>query len=83
MNNKIDEGQQPETQYAVRPHHRMARAPKDKYFKTRNVLNTLFIIGALAGLIVYFCASHNAGIIVILVAMVFKIVECCFRLIHR
>ena len=45
--------------------------PKTNTSRRGNVLNTLFIIGALAGLIVYFCASHN-GIIVILVAMVFK-----------
>lgn len=52
------------------------------YLKVRNVLNLIFMLGALAGLIVYWKVDHTTGIIIILVAMAFKLVECALRFIH-
>ena len=83
MNSQLEDKPQQESQYAVRPHHRMERPKRDRYFKTRNILNLLFVLGAIAGLLVYFYANHNAGIIIILVSMVFKVIECCLRLFRR
>ena len=45
----------------------------------RNVLNIIFMLGALAGVLVYFYGDQDAGTVVILVSMLFKIVECVFR----
>ena len=45
----------------------------------RNILNIIFMVGALAGVIVYFNGSQTTGTIIILISMVFKIVECVFR----
>lgn len=48
----------------------------------RQWLNLIFMLGALVGLIVYFFSeSEQTGIIIILVAMVFKFVEVALRII--
>lgn len=51
----------------------------DRYIGLRNILNAIFMLGALAGIIVYFVWDNNIGTIVILASMVFKFVECVFR----
>ncbi len=53
----------------------------DRYIVLRNILNIIFMLGALAGMAVYFKLDHQAGTIVILSSMLFKIVECVFRFI--
>ena len=60
-------------------HHRGKETKEDRFFRIRNVLNIIFIIGALVGLVLYFASDHTSGTIVILAAMVFKIVESCLR----
>lgn len=59
---------------------RRHRRPADRYLLLRNVLNIIFMLGAIAGVAVYMLADSSVGTIVILVAMAFKIVECVFRL---
>lgn len=55
---------------------------KDQFRTARQWLNILFMIGAVAGVLVYlFHTPQTLGIIIILVAMVFKIVECGLRFI--
>lgn len=51
----------------------------DKYIVLRNILNIIFMVVALIGIIVYFYGNQNTGTIIILIAMAFKIVECVFR----
>ena len=51
----------------------------DRYMALRNILNIIFMLGALAGVVVYFYGNQDTGTIIILVSMVFKIVECVFR----
>ena len=69
---------------AQRPVRRHKRLPDDdKYFTLRNILNIIFMLGAIVGVIFYFTADDNTvGTIIILAAMTFKIAECCFRFIH-
>ena len=43
------------------------------------ILNLIFMLGALIGVLVYFQWDKQTGTIIILVSMVFKIVECVFR----
>lgn len=57
--------------------------PRDKYFKVRNALNAIFMLGALGGLATYYLADKTIGIYIILGAMVFKMAECCLRLTQR
>lgn len=49
-------------------------------FRLRNILNILFIIGAIIGMAYYFFIEEYIGTIIILVAMGFKITETSIRL---
>ena len=51
----------------------------DRFLKTRNWLNVIFIIFAVAGMAVYYFSNQTVGSIVIIVGMVFKFVECILR----
>ena len=67
-----------------RPDHRMQRKErKDRFLYIRQWLNIIFMLGAVIGVIVYFLADlTTTGTIIILVAMVFKIIECVLRFIR-
>ncbi|MBF1393729.1 MAG: hypothetical protein HXN36_02105 [Prevotella histicola] len=67
-----------------RPDHRMHRQErKDRFLYIRQWLNIIFMLGAVIGVIVYFLADlTTTGTIIILVAMVFKIIECVLRFIR-
>lgn len=54
---------------------------KDRFLMLRQVLNILFMIGAVVGILLYFYQNKTIGTVVILVAMFIKMVECVFRLI--
>lgn len=79
INNEVDESTGLE-----RP-HRFHRRPasEDKYFKIRNVLNIIFMLGAIVGMGVFYFHNRTMGTIIILTAMAFKIAECCFRFIRQ
>lgn len=55
----------------------------NSFLRIRNILNTIFIFGALIGMGVYFWKDQTIGGIIIIGAMVFKFVECCLRFIHK
>ena len=67
-----------------RPDHRLHRQErKDRFLYIRQWLNIIFMLGAVIGVIVYFLADlTTTGTIIILVAMVFKIIECILRFIR-
>lgn len=70
-------------EHSVTSRRRKAEEPKrDQFRMTRQWLNIIFMVGAIAGLLVYFLSDHRTGIIVILAAMVFKIVECALRMVR-
>lgn len=55
---------------------------KQRFFRLRQILNTVFIIGAIVGVAMYYFSDvPQTGIIVVLCSMLFKIVECVFRFI--
>ena len=68
------------------PHHhrhRPGQAPEqdsDHLLRLRNWLNIIFMIGAIAGVLIYLFNDHTTGIIVVLAAMIFKMVEAALRL---
>lgn len=66
---------------ASRPtrHHRRGER-SDRFFVIRNILNIIFMIGAVVGVLVFYFYGRTVGIIIILTSMVFKMAECCFRL---
>lgn len=47
--------------------------------KVRTALNTLFLLLAVAGLIVYFAVAHVPGLIVIGIGMLLKVIEFFIR----
>ena len=53
---------------------------EDKYRMLRQILNILFMLGAIVGVIVYLKYGRDLGTIIILVSMAFKLAECVFRL---
>lgn len=55
---------------------------KDQFRNTRQWLNIIFMVGAVAGVLTYlFHTPQTVGIIIVLASMVFKIVECALRFI--
>lgn len=62
--------------HPIRPH----RKPRNLMFKVRNVLNTLFIIGAVAGIVYTLRGDRTVGFYIVCVSMVLKFVESAIRL---
>ena len=70
-------------QYLQRRHRNEDDNKENRFRNTRQWLNAIFMAGAIAGVIVYLTqANHTSGIIIILVAMSFKIIECILRFIR-
>lgn len=62
--------------------HRREEKAEPKYLRLRNILNLIFMVGAVVGVIIYLFGNTIVGTVIILAAMVFKIAECCLRFIH-
>jgi hypothetical protein len=62
-----------------RRHERLGH--DERYLNVRQVLNLIFMIGGIVGVILFFTVGRTVGVIVILAAMVFKIIECVLRMI--
>lgn len=62
-------------------HHRRKALDEgyDQFLWIRQILNLIFMIGAIVGVIIFLTGNTTVGTIVILAAMVFKIAECAFR----
>lgn len=79
MDNTIHgEEKQESTLCPPQRHHRRERG---KFFVLRNILNIVFIIGAIIGMLVYFFKNEEAGTIIVLGSMAFKMCECVIRLV--
>ena len=52
-----------------------------RILKIRQILNIVFMIGAVVGVIIYFYSDRETGTYIILTSIVFKIIECALRLI--
>ena len=70
-------------QYLQRRHRGEDNKKDDRFRTTRQWLNIIFMIGAIAGVVVYLTQPNkNFGTIIVLVAMFFKIIECALRFIR-
>lgn len=65
------------------PRHRRREPQEDKYFKIRNILNIIFMLGAVVGMAVFYFGTRTTGTIIIITAIAFKVIECFFRLIRQ
>ena len=70
-----------ETQYPQR-RHRRPNKEQDQFLPIRNILNIIFIIGAIIGVSVYFLSDTTVGTFIVLGSMVFKIAETILRFIR-
>lgn len=59
------------------PFHK--KPERDSFFAIRNILNIIFMVLAVTGVIFYLCKQTQEGIIIVLAAMVFKMIECVLR----
>jgi hypothetical protein len=70
-------------QYLQRRHRGEDNKKEDRFRTTRQWLNIIFMIGAIAGVVVYLTQpNQNLGTIIVLIAMFFKIIECALRFIR-
>lgn len=70
-------------QYLQRRHRGEDNEKEDRFRTTRQWLNIIFMISAIAGVVVYLTQpNQNLGTIIVLVAMFFKIIECALRFIR-
>lgn len=79
----MDEGLEKKEESLVQRKERAEKEREEKPFlKVRNILNIIFMLGALAGVLIYFLSDQTTGTYIILVAMVFKMVEASLRMFH-
>ncbi len=79
INKTVDDA----VEQASSPRRRKRLREDDRFFAIRNVLNVIFMLGALVGVAFYLMKSDsNVGIIIIMASMAFKVVECCLRFIR-
>ncbi len=76
------------TSYAVRPLHRQRRlidySGRDRMFKVRNILNILFMILAVVGLILWTQTDWEVlSTMILLVGVATKMVEVCIRIFKK
>ena len=69
----------------AQPPRRNHRQPREhtRIDYIRQWLNSIFMLGAVVGVIFYFLSDSNTGVIILLTAIVFKFVECVLRVINR
>ena len=75
-----------ETQYAVRPHHKQKRLidNNDDMLKYRNILNIIFMVLAIVGVIVYTQTDYKiTATIILIVAVVLKFIEVALRMFRK
>ena len=75
-----------ETQYAARPHHKQKRLidNTDDMLKYRNILNIIFMVLAIVGVIVYTQTDYKTtATIILIVAVVLKFIEVALRMFHK
>ncbi len=65
-----------------RKHRRPANSGSDPLFTLRNILNIIFMLAAIAGVVVYVWVDNTIGTYIVLGAMAIKMVECCLRMLR-
>lgn len=61
---------------------KISYAEKGRFFKIRNIINIVFIILAIAGMVIYLTWSQAIGGPVLIVAIALKMIECVLRYLH-
>ena len=59
---------------------KMSYAEKGRFFKLRNILNTIFILVTIAGMAIFYWKNQELGGILLISAVVIKLAECVLRI---
>lgn len=58
------------------------KSGSDQLLGFRNVLNIIFMLLAIVGVVVYVWVDSTVGTYIVLAGMGFKMVECCIRMLR-
>ncbi len=61
---------------------KMSYAVKGRFFKLRNILNIIFIILAIIGMVIYFYSDQFIGGAILITCVFIKLAECVLRIIR-
>ncbi len=78
----METGNNSEHRIHRKPLERMSYANKGRFFKLRNILNLVFIILAVVGMIIYFQSNSFIGGAILVVSVIIKFAESVLRLMH-
>ena len=62
------------------PRRERRKPASDQLLPFRNVLNIIFMVLAVVGVVVYVWVDDTIGIFIVIAGMAFKMVECCLRM---
>lgn len=62
-----------------RRHHEKPVDERGRFFVLRQILNLIFMIVGVAGVVITFTVGHMHGAIIFIIAMSFKMAECVLR----
>lgn len=61
---------------------KISYADKGRFFKLRNILNIIFMLLAIIGMVLYFYKSQEVGGVILVAAVFVKLTECVLRIMH-
>lgn len=78
---RIDTVEEQDDVIVVRSHRRHEKPVDDRgrFFVLRQILNLIFMIVGVAGVVITFTVGHMHGAIIFIIAMSFKMAECVLR----
>ena len=62
--------------------HTHRKPASDQLLGLRNVLNIIFMLLAVAGVVTYLWIDDTIGTYIVIAGMAFKMVECCLRMLR-
>ena len=65
-----------------KPLDKMSYSNKGRFYKMRNILNTLFVLMAIIGMAIYFFSNTFVGGAILIVCVFIKLTESTLRIIH-
>ena len=63
-------------------HPQRFERPKDRMLKVRNWLNLIFIVLAIAGMVIFYVGNQETGKMCIYIAIAIKFIESAIRLVR-
>ena len=74
--------QEPQPNNEAPRRHSRRKPASDQMLGFRNVLNIIFMLLAVAGVVTYVWIDDTIGTYIVIAGMAFKMVECCLRMLR-